>query len=250
MTGKVAKNGGLDMRLFSGAFFVAMVAVAQPALAQDTDPPSSGFDVSATVTGVSDYNFRGVSLSGRDPAIQGSIDVEHSSGFYAGAWGSSIAKYVGTNMELDVYGGWRGDMGGVDIDVGVLGYFYPGGNGDGNYLELQSSVGKTIGPVELRAGVNYAPDQKAVGSTDNLYLYGQASSGIPGTPVTLTATVGHEDGGFGGPTGKKWDWSLGGELVVDRFTLGLKYTDTDIRRALLGDKTASPNLVFSVGIEF
>ena len=47
--------------------------------------PSRG-NVSLTT----DYRFRGVSLSGGDPAIQGGITATHDSGFYVGAWSSSI----------------------------------------------------------------------------------------------------------------------------------------------------------------
>ncbi|HEY7740572.1 MAG TPA: TorF family putative porin, partial [Steroidobacteraceae bacterium] len=47
-------------------------------------------EVSYTVTAVSDYDFRGVSLSAKDPALQASIDYAHDSGFYAGAWASNI----------------------------------------------------------------------------------------------------------------------------------------------------------------
>ena len=49
--------------------------------------------VSATVTAVSDYDFRGVSLSGTDPALQGSVDWAHESGFYAGLWASSSLDF-------------------------------------------------------------------------------------------------------------------------------------------------------------
>ena len=50
------------------------------------------FDITATATVVSDYRFRGVSLSDRDPAVQGSVDITYR-GFYAGAWASSISRY-------------------------------------------------------------------------------------------------------------------------------------------------------------
>ena len=76
---------------------LAATAFAAPALAQDELEPAGGdggLDVSATVTGVSDYRFRGVSSSDRDPAIQGSVDLNYR-GFYVGAWASSIARIVG-----------------------------------------------------------------------------------------------------------------------------------------------------------
>ena len=59
----------------------------------DTSPESGeprhaaadNLSVSATVTLASEYRFRGVDLTDGGPALQGSLDVVHSSGLYAGA---------------------------------------------------------------------------------------------------------------------------------------------------------------------
>jgi uncharacterized protein (TIGR02001 family) len=212
--------------------------------ASETPPP---FDISATLTGVSDYRFRGLSLSGRDPAIQGSVDVEHQSGFYVGVWGSTISEFAGAHTEVDVYGGWRGSLGGLEVDAGVTGYFYPSGQ-DATYFELTGSLGYSLGPAEMKLGVAYAPDQANLGSDDSLYAYGQVKAAIPGTPVTLVAQAGHEKGGLAGPTGKKWDWSLGAQIIKDKFTLGLSYVDTDIDRLFDPDKVAHPGVVLSLSI--
>lgn len=84
---------------------------------------------------VSDYRYRGISQSRLEPAVQGGFDYADMSGFYVGAWGSSI-KWIqdtGTqnstagvkgSMELDVYGGYKWAVGSVAYDVGVLRYEY------------------------------------------------------------------------------------------------------------------------------
>src|SRR4051812_40599934 len=110
----------LPARLALAAF--AATACAAPAFAQATpaqEPAGggNGFDISGTITGVSDYRFRGVSESGRAPALQGSVDVPWH-GFYAGAWASSIARTAGTNLELDLYAGYSGSAGPVEYEVG------------------------------------------------------------------------------------------------------------------------------------
>jgi uncharacterized protein (TIGR02001 family) len=212
------------------------------ASAAETNAP---FEISATLTGVSDYRFRGMSLSGRDPAIQGSIDVEHASGFYVGTWAASIAEFSGANVEMDVYGGWRGGVGGVDLDFGVTGYLYPGGE-DANYYEVMGSASFTLGPAEAKLGIAYGPDQSNLGDEDNFYAYGQVRSAIPGTPVTIVAQVGHENGALAGVSGEKWDWSLGAQVVKDRFTLGLNYVDTNIDRVSDPDKLARAGVVLSL----
>ena len=75
--------------LAAASFVLSAGLLATPALAEETDPPSD-IEVSGNVALVTDYRFRGVSLSAGDPAIQGGIDVSHASGFYIGTWGSSI----------------------------------------------------------------------------------------------------------------------------------------------------------------
>ncbi|MEY2926444.1 MAG: hypothetical protein RL367_921 [Pseudomonadota bacterium] len=247
---------GTDLSLLSdtgvaSSPLISLVRAGQPpvgkASALDDDATPSSIKFSPSITLVSDYRFRGISLSGRDPAIQGGLEVT-ASGFYAGAWASTIAPFVGSHVELDVYGGWRGAVAGLDLDIGATNYLYPGGQG-GHYVELLGSAGHTIGPVELKAGVGYAPKQKTLGS-DNVYAWGQARSGIPGTPVSLTASAGHESGSLAGPVGQKWDWSLGAEAVYKRFTAGVKYVDTSIHRVDDPDKVAQAGVVASLGWAF
>ncbi len=64
-----------------GALMLA--ASATPAFAQDapTAPPPP-VTINATAAVVTDYRFRGVSQTDNNAAIQGSITVTHTSGFY------------------------------------------------------------------------------------------------------------------------------------------------------------------------
>ena len=149
-----------------------------------------------------------------------------------------------------LYGGWRGEVGsGVNVDIGAVAYVYPG-DINLDYVELLGSISYTLGPVEAKLGAAYSPSQDNLGNADNIYGYFDASLGIPSTPVTVTAHIGHEDGSLAGPTGKKWDWSLGAAVVVDRFTLGLTYVDTDVNRVFDPRKIAGAAVVASVKVDF
>lgn len=218
--------------------------VGSAAQAQDTAPPKD-WTLTTTIGAVSDYRFRGISLSDEKPAIQGSVEVGHSSGFYAGIWSSSLSGPGSADAEIDLYGGWTKALGATTVDVGVLGYVYPGGS-NLDYYEVYGSAGWTLGPATATIGVNYAPDQKNVADTDNLYVYGDLGAGIPNTPMTLKAHLGYEDGGFAGPDGDKLDWSLGAEYKLGFVTLGASYVDTDIG----GFDNADPTVVFSVIASF
>lgn len=89
------------------SYYVATaLAVVLPASALARDEAAEDYAISANIGYFSDYRFRGVSLSDEDFALQGGIDVTHSSGFYVGTWGSSIEPFNGAEMELDLYGGY------------------------------------------------------------------------------------------------------------------------------------------------
>ena len=113
--------------------------------------PAPDLTVAYNVGLYSQYIFRGLTQTNHSPALQGGVDLTHSSGFYLGAWASNISwltdgndgasiknydsslytesKYYkdGGSLELDLYGGYRYTFGsGIGIDVGALQYFYPG----------------------------------------------------------------------------------------------------------------------------
>lgn len=100
--------------------------VSASAFAADS-PHTVSFNVGATT----DYIFRGISQSQHDFAISGGADYSHASGLYAGAW-LSTQKWVETgpktdsDFELDIYGGYKGAVGDIGYDVGVIRYSYDG----------------------------------------------------------------------------------------------------------------------------
>lgn len=209
---------------------------ATPALADETDPPSD-ITISGNAAVVSDYRFRGVSLSNGNVAIQGGIDVAHSSGFYVGTWGSSLTSGDYGALELDIYGGWSGDItDGVSADVGVLYYAYPDGlaGADLDYVEFYGSLGFTFGPAETTVGIAYAPDQNSLGDDDNLYVYADVGVGIPDTPVSVSAHLGYTDGALAPPLlagdldDSGLDWSIGADFAItDNLSVGVMYTGVE-----------------------
>jgi uncharacterized protein (TIGR02001 family) len=231
---------------------------AAPAHAQDAPPPASpaaseaaaedgGFDISATLTLVSDYRFRGVSLTNRDPAGQASVDISYH-GFYAGAWTSNIARFAGTHDELDLYAGYGGEIHGFEYQVGGIAYLYPGGDGTGNIVEATGEFSYTLGPATGRLKVNYAPDQHNLAG-DNLYLSADLRVAIPTTPITAFAQIGRERGSF---YGRKADWSFGAEYTRGPFTASLGWFDTDLDAASIGlpRRSTKGGIVASLGFEF
>jgi len=186
------------------------------------DEPAITFSANAAL--VTDYRFRGISLSNKDIAFQGGFDVASDSGFYVGTWGSSIESYEGSELELDVYGGYATSFNDLDFDIGLLAYTYPGSN-DTTYWEAYSSVGGSAGKLGWTLGAAYAFSQDSIGGDDNIYLYLDTSLPLGDGPLSATGYVAYEDGAFGDG---KFDWKLGLNYDFEKFTVGVAYIDTNV----------------------
>ncbi|MGB5484652.1 TorF family putative porin [Parasphingorhabdus sp.] len=237
-----------------GLSAILLATTAAPAFAQDAEAPSS-ITVSGNAAITSDYRFRGVSFSDGDIAVQGGIDVAHESGFYVGTWASSIEDSATFgHTELDIYGGWSGEVSsGVTVDVGLLYYIYPNGEGGlagpSDYFEPYASISGTLGPVEATLGAAYAFDQAAIGNDDNIYVYTDFSTGIPSTPISLNAHLGYTDGTLSTAVdGDNFDWSVGADwAVTGNLTAGLKYVGVG---GVKVDDFTDDTVVFTLGVAF
>lgn len=190
-------------------------------------------EVSSTITLTSDYDFRGVTQTDEDPALQASIDWAADSGWYVGAWASNVdfPGYDGS-LELDLYTGFSGGSeDGLGWDVGLVYYTYPDSDGSATEGELSNFP-------EIYGGLSYGMFSGKLwysndfGGTDDsaFYLEGGAAIPLPAN-FTLDLHVGYSDGdGVESSYGVSnyFDYSVGVSYSVNKFDLGLKYVDTDI----------------------
>jgi uncharacterized protein (TIGR02001 family) len=104
-----------------------LTAVVHAADASATPPSDWSFTGSASL--VSDYIFRGVSQTQGQPVAQVGMEAAHTSGVYVGTFGSGVSHAAypnGAGSEIDLYGGWRGDIGaGIGLDTSLVTYWYP-----------------------------------------------------------------------------------------------------------------------------
>ncbi|AZU04718.1 hypothetical protein X907_2203 [Glycocaulis alkaliphilus] len=205
-----------------------LAASASPLALAPSAQAQEAITIEANVALVSDYRFRGISLSDRDPAIQGGFDISFANGFYVGTWASSIEPVGNSELELDLYAGFAFEAAGAEFDVGALVYTYPG-ESDVHYWEFYGSVAFTTGALESTFGVAYAPEQDNIGGDDNLYLYYDASYPLGDSGLSLIGGIGYETGAFGDPDGDgddKWNWSLGLAWSALGVDWSLAYIDT------------------------
>ena len=149
----------------SGLFAPAVFAQAAPAAAPEPSP------ITANVTVVNDYRFRGISQTNYQPAIQGGFDYAHESGLYIGNWNSTINWVSNTTnngvkapLEMNFYGGFKKEFiaPGFASDFGVLQYYYPqtgtypaGTIVNPNTTEIYAAQNYTFGPVAGFGKVSY-----------------------------------------------------------------------------------------------
>lgn len=118
----------LAASLAAAAIAAPTVASAQAA-APAAAAPASPHTFTGNVGLFSEYRFRGISQTFKQPAIQGGFDYSHESGFYLGNWNSNVSDGAGFpagNIEMDFYGGWKKTWGDWGLDLGAIYYYYPG----------------------------------------------------------------------------------------------------------------------------
>lgn len=220
-----------------------LIMLSAPALAQDEEEASGPIEIDAEIGLNTDYRFRGISLSDKDPQATAEVSISHESGLYAGVWASNVALVDDADdLELDVYAGYATDVGGVSLDVGAVYYLYPG-NGDFNYVELLASVGFAAGPATITLGAAYAPSQENIGDTDNTYVYVSGDLPLGDSPLSVHGTFGIEDGAFGD---NKKDWLLGATYDLGGgLSATVDYVDTSRAFSPLGDATVVGRLTFA-----
>lgn len=208
------------MKLIHGISAVVLVTAGAAAQAAD---------FSATVTGVTDYDFRGVTQTAQGPALQGSLDFATDIGFYAGIWGSNVDWGPGDpNLEIDYIAGWGG---GEDItwDLGMVYYTYLGAS-ESNYSEFYGGVGWRWFEVKAWYSGDYAGDN----SKNGRYFEGNVAYELPAN-FGLVGHIGYSNGsGIGASFGQTsyYDWSVGVTYTWKRLDMSLKWVDGEDLRTV------------------
>ena len=229
------------MRIFavSAACAAALIAIlTSTAAAQDEEESSGPWSISGTIVGTSDYMFRGVSQTQNDAAIQGSIDLSHESGFYAGVWASNVDfgpfDAAGTSIELDIYAGWSGSSEDelFSYDFNVTWFTYPDAETEDNglptysYFEGYAQLGYDFGQFAISGAVSFTPEYFGETGTG---LYLTAGIAVPITDwLTIDANIGHQNIEDAAPD-SYMDWNAGATASIeDHFEVDIRYTDTTL----------------------
>ena len=199
-----------------------------------------------TLAVTSDYRFRGISQSNDDVAMQGSINLNHDSGFHVGLWGSSINfNSVGNEdatLELDYTAGYAFAVADVAVDVGYIYYTYPndGSNDNNDYGEVYAAADWK----GVNVGVNWTDDGYGK-SGKATYVFGGYSYELGF--VTLGAEVGEtflDSATFANGDDKYMNFEVSATVtLLEKLDVELAYVGTDLSKNDIGGLDWAENAV-------
>jgi len=240
----------LHSKLLNTLILAALVVpgVAMAADAETTEHkegihvvPASEHTVTANVGFTTDYIFRGIAQTSHNPAVQGGIDYAHSSGFYAGVWGSNVSWIADSGavatgsvtMELDTYLGFKNTFAeDFNYDVGFVRYNYLGkytpaaGFAKADTDEIYGALGYKW----LTAKYSYGLGQflTVPGAKGTNYLELNANYPIADSGFAVAAHVGKQT--FKPATASIYtytDYKLAVTKDISGYVVGLAYTSTN-----------------------
>lgn len=230
----------------------AAAAAFIPGMVSAQQAPASPHNLTGNIGLYSQYIFRGLTQTDKDPALQGGFDYSHApTGLYLGTWASNISwlRDFGTysgggSLEWDFYGGIKGDIGktGFTYDLGLLYYWYPGDVIPGAVKADTLEAYGALGWKWITAKYSYSLKNKTFGVTDSRgtwYLDLTANVPIGNTGLTAIAHWGkqkYEGSAVPGISNDSIasyeDWKIGLSYALPKdFTIGAFYTDTSMSAA-------------------
>ena len=211
-----------------GVIFMSRFLLIGPAIVY-ADNDIGNF--SANVGFFNQYSYRGIDQSGEEAAVQGGFDWAHDSGFYIGTWASNVDFNDNDSVtEFDFSGGYTKEIqNGINLDLSLIGYTYPGAYASSNYdyYEYSFGLGKSIGPVSFSTAINYSPEFFAK-SGDATYWQGGLDYEFQ--EIKISGHVGKQwidlETTYGAPD--YVDYSVGASYAWQGFDLSVAYVDTDV----------------------
>jgi uncharacterized protein (TIGR02001 family) len=245
---------------------VLLLALLAPAFGDDAgkgggDPRSKAnsdwYDVTAGASFLSDYIYRGISLSKRAPSGAGYVEVVRD-GFYVNGQLYTVRLPTVPAAELTFAAGIRRTFAGTDFDLGAEYYYYPGetlpaGTNPTSYWQTGlSATRRVLNAFEVIGTVTGSPDVWNSGAW-GFYGAGGLKLDLPklklanGDEVTwsLAGEVGRETYGRTSegnllPAYAHWKAAL--TFKYDKLSLDLSYQDTNLSKedcyVLTGDSSS------------
>lgn len=174
---------------------------------------ASEFSISAGATLTSRYMSNGQAVS-KGVAFQPYIEAEIS-GFYAGLWASNIGDPAIADYEVDVYFGYRNEIGNFNYDVGYARYFLRDPNSVSGEFILSAGV-QVTDTASVSGQVKFDPKTE---------IYNISASG--GLTITEAVSVDMTIGGLSNAGGRYGILGVN-YSVTPELTATLAYHDSSV----------------------
>jgi len=233
-----------------GAAGLALGALSASAAAEERE-----FGWYVTLTGASDYMFRGISYTDENPTVNAYVEGTYGIAYLA-TWITNIDSGDYEPWEQDWYAGIRPVTGPISWDIAAWYYTYPAAKDASSLDYWEFRVGATATPItNLSVGVAgyWTPDQSSYAETNSVEgtigytlpafgIFTPTVSGLYGWSGQTDSLASGTD--FTGFAVEDYTyWNAGVKLAVEKFTFDFRYWDTSIN-----DGLADERVVFSASI--
>jgi len=216
-----------------GATSPALSVPARPALRTDT---TSTFDIKIIASIVSDYNFRGYTLSDHKPSISTNLEATYNI-LFAAVNAASVHVPMVSQLQMTDYAGIRPVFGLLTVETGVAYYSYPGSSIDISYPEYYVAPSYALSP-KLMVSVNayYAPNYSRTGAWENYDSIAAKYTFDSG--LAISGELGRQSFGTTNATAtaaaqKLPDytyWNMGFSYIYKTLTFDLRYVATTLSK--------------------
>lgn len=203
-------------------FLAATAACALLPASAMADEAGSGVDISVSLTGATDYVWRGVSQSDNHAAVFAAVNAGYK-GFYLGAETENV-DFLGIDQEYDVWGGYATKVGGVKVDAGFVRYGYVDSPVDIDTLEGKLALTAPVGKGAITVAGYYTGSYFGSG---NPALYAELSGSYPLTDkLSVRGAIGHQQISHVGSDYTTWNAGVSYQ-VLPGAAASIGYYDTD-----------------------
>lgn len=211
-------------------------APSTAAKVEPTKQTGPTFDINASASVTSDYNYRGYTLSEHRPSASTTFEATYGM-FFAGINGTSVQVPMLSQFQMTNYAGIRPAFGPLTVETGVAYFSYPHSDIHVAYAEYYMAPSYAL-TSNLTIGVNvyYAPDYSLTGAWENydsVKLKYAFASGLSISGELGRQSFGTTKANAAAPAVKLPDytyWNFGFAYTYKVLTFDLRYFQTTLSK--------------------